>query len=128
MGDRIAIVGMNGAGKSTLVRLLTGEATPGVGRGTVSMHPRLKMGYYSQHAVERLRGEAGVAAEKGEHPLTALGVLAGDTAGAMSEAEMRGLLGSFGLSGKAASDVPVGRLSGGQLVSVKLSFLFSIRK
>lgn len=34
----------------------------------------------------------------------------------MSEGELRGLLSSFGLRGDLATDVPVAKLSGGQLV------------
>ncbi|WP_274361534.1 ribosomal protection-like ABC-F family protein [Paenibacillus thermotolerans] len=45
-GDRVAVVGPNGAGKSTLLKLIIGELTPR--EGTVTRHPELKIGYFSQ--------------------------------------------------------------------------------
>ena len=81
-------------------------------RGVVTRHPRVKVGYYSQHAVEDLQKRG-----REEGGLTALKLLAEDSAGEWAEQEMRGLLGSFGLQGRTASDVPLAKLSGGQLVS-----------
>lgn len=109
-GDRIGIVGLNGGGKTTLLNLLTESLRPN--KGIVTRHPRLKLGYYSQHAVEDLQ-----TLGRADPALTALKLLAADSAGALAEQEMRGLLGSFGLQGKTASDVPLAKLSGGQLVS-----------
>ncbi|WP_214850002.1 ribosomal protection-like ABC-F family protein [Exiguobacterium sp. s193] len=45
-GDRIALIGRNGSGKTTLLRLLLGELSPTA--GTVTHHPALKIGYFSQ--------------------------------------------------------------------------------
>lgn len=109
-GDRIGIVGLNGGGKTTLLNLLTESLRPN--KGIVTRHPRLKLGYYSQHAVEDLQ-----TLGRADPALTALKLLAADSAGALAEQEMRGLLGSFGLQGRTASDVPLAKLSGGQLVS-----------
>jgi ATPase subunit of ABC transporter with duplicated ATPase domains len=53
--------------------------------------------------------------------LTALSLLLKDAEGALSEPEVRGLLGSFGLQGRIASDVPISSLSGGQLVRLALA-------
>lgn len=114
VGDRVGILGLNGAGKSTLIKVLVGELKPT--KGTVTAHPRLKLGYYSQHAVEELRTLAASQTDGGT-PMTALRLLAKECGGAMSEGNMRGLLGSFGLAGRTASDVPIAKLSGGQLVS-----------
>ena len=123
MGDRIGILGLNGAGKSTLIRLLVDEAKPT--RGTVTKHPRLKLGYYSQHAVEALqtlaRAAGGSGGEDATTPLTALALLTREVQGELDEGEVRGLLGSLGLPGRTASDVPIAKLSGGQLVRCELA-------
>lgn len=115
MGDRVGILGLNGAGKSTLIKLLVGQCAPT--SGSVTTHPRLKLGYYSQHEVEHLQALA--AAEPG---LTALSLLSREVdAEQLDEGDLRGLLGSLGLPGRTASDVPVTKLSGGQLVRLALA-------
>ncbi|KAI0542921.1 ABC transporter [Xylaria digitata] len=115
MGDRIGIVGLNGGGKSTLIKLLVGETKPS--SGTLTLHPRLKIGYYSQHAVEKLQ-ELGVS----EPALTALALLMKEMASTeQEEGRVRGLLGSLGLPGRLASDVPIRKLSGGQLVRLEMA-------
>lgn len=114
MGDRIGILGLNGSGKSTLVKLLVEEAKPT--SGTLTKHPRLKLGYYSQHAVESLQ-QMGIS----DPELTSLSLLMKEAAGELDEGEVRGLLGSLGLPGRLASDVPVRKLSGGQLVRLEMA-------
>jgi ATPase subunit of ABC transporter with duplicated ATPase domains len=115
MGSRVGIVGLNGCGKSTMIKLVTDVVQPT--KGTVSRHPRLKLGYYSQQAVEDLQ-----AAGRADPAKTALSTLAAEVGDAMNEGDMRALLGSFGLAGSIASDVPVVKLSGGQLVRLKHLF------
>lgn len=121
-GDRIGIVGLNGSGKSTLLNLLTDAAKPT--KGTLTKHPRLRLGYYAQHSVEDLQ-----ALGRANPDFTALSLLTADvTANASSELSMdegaiRGLLGSLGLPGRTASDVPLSKLSGGQLVRLALARL-----
>lgn len=110
MGDRIGIMGLNGSGKSTLVSILIGERGPT--KGTVSSHPRLQFGYYSQHSVDHL-----ASLGRNEPELTALALITRDSEGNRTEGQLRGLLSSLGLFGKKVSDVPVAHLSGGQLVS-----------
>lgn len=114
MGDRVGILGLNGAGKSTLIKLLVGEETPT--KGTLTTHPRLKLGYYSQAAVERLQ-LLGLS----EPRLTSLALLTREVEGELDDGEIRGLLGSLGLPGRLASDVPICKLSGGQLVRCELA-------
>ncbi|OJJ45741.1 hypothetical protein ASPZODRAFT_133606 [Penicilliopsis zonata CBS 506.65] len=109
MGDRVGIMGLNGSGKSTLVRVLVGGLQPT--QGKISTHARLKVGYYSQHAVEELQEQG-----HNELELTALGLMMKEVDGALNEGDLRGLLSGFGLAGRIASDVPIARLSGGQLV------------
>jgi ATPase subunit of ABC transporter with duplicated ATPase domains len=57
VGDRVGVLGLNGTGKSTLIRLLVGAEKPTA--GAVAAHPRLRLGYYSQHSAEALRGWGG---------------------------------------------------------------------
>lgn len=110
LGDRVGIMGLNGSGKTTLLRVLTGQVSPT--KGKVSTHSRLRVGYYSQHSVEELQ-QLG----RGEPSLTALSLLTAETdLGSLNEGAIRGLLASMGLAGRIASDVPVSKLSGGQLV------------
>ncbi|OAA81153.1 ABC transporter-like protein [Akanthomyces lecanii RCEF 1005] len=116
MGDRIGILGLNGAGKSTLIKLLVEETRPT--SGTMTTHPRLKMSYYSQHAVDALK-----ALGADDPALTALALLTREVEGQLNEGEIRGLLGELGLPGRFASDVPVAKLSGGQLVRCELARL-----
>ncbi|KAI1855858.1 hypothetical protein JX265_012121 [Neoarthrinium moseri] len=114
MGDRIGILGLNGGGKSTLIKLLVEETKPT--SGTLSIHPRLKLGYYSQHAVETLQ-QMGI----GEQDLTGLGLMVREVSGELDEGQLRRLLGSLGLPGRLASDTPIRKLSGGQLVRLELA-------
>lgn len=114
MGDRIGILGLNGAGKSTMIKLLVDEEKPT--KGTLTTHPRLKLGYYSQQAVEQLQKMG-----RSEPDLTSLSLLTREVEGDLDEGEIRGMLGSLGLPGRLASDVPVRKLSGGQLVRCELA-------
>jgi len=143
MGDRIGIVGLNGSGKSTLIKLLVQQAKPTT--GTMLAHPRLRLGYYSQHAVEDLialaRTHARDPQQQQQGELTALRLLMTDQSpssspspssstladpssfpsGGLDESEARSLLGMLGLPGRLASDVPIRKLSGGQLVRLGMA-------
>lgn len=118
-GERVGIAGLNGSGKSTLVGLVVGAEDSGGGgagglrptRGTATRHTRAKIQCFSQHEVEALEQKGAANPE-----LTALKEMVDVTAGTWTEQEVRGLLGSLGLQGKIASDVPVAALSGGQKV------------
>lgn len=114
MGDRIGVLGLNGAGKSTLIKLLVGEERPT--KGTLGTHPRLKLGYYSQQAVEALQKLG-----RAEPDLTSLALLTREVEWDLDEGEIRGMLGALGLPGRLASDVPIRKLSGGQLVRCELA-------
>ncbi|PTD01594.1 ATP-binding cassette sub-family F member 3 [Fusarium culmorum] len=87
--------------------------------GTLTTHPRLKLGYYSQHAVEALQ-----TLGRSEPALTALALLTREVEGELTEGDIRGLLGQLGLPGRIASDVPLCKLSGGQVVRCELARLF----
>jgi ATPase subunit of ABC transporter with duplicated ATPase domains len=117
MGDKVGILGLNGAGKSTLIKLLVDELQPG--KGTATRHPRLKIGYFSQDAVDNLKA-LGVS----DPSLSALSFIqrcASDAGEALTEQLARGFLSGLGLAGRTASDVPLSKLSGGQLVRVELA-------
>ena len=53
--ERWCVMGVNGAGKSTLLKLVAGAAHPD--QGTVSVGASVKMGYFSQHAMDLLDGD-----------------------------------------------------------------------
>jgi ATPase subunit of ABC transporter with duplicated ATPase domains len=56
--ERWCVMGINGAGKSTLLKLVTGSADPD--EGTVALGGTVKLGYFAQHAMELLDGDATV--------------------------------------------------------------------
>jgi ATP-binding cassette subfamily F protein 3 len=97
--DRIALLGANGNGKSTLVKLLAARLQPM--QGTVTRAPTLKVGYFAQHQLDELDGEASPY----DH-LRRLMPAAG-------EAQVRARVGAIGFSG-AAADNSVATLSGGE--------------
>ena len=109
MDSRICVVGPNGAGKSTLLKLLTGEiyAT----KGDVRRNPRLRMGIYNQHFVDRLPMD--------KTPVEHLR----DRFQEEDYQSVRNRLGKYGLEGHA-HEVVMRDLSGGQkarVVFVELS-------
>jgi ATPase subunit of ABC transporter with duplicated ATPase domains len=83
--ERWAVMGVNGAGKSTLLKLVAGASEPDDGQ--VSRGPSVKMGYFAQHAMEQLDGEA-----------TVLEWLE-DSFPQAGQAPLRALAGCFGFSG-----------------------------
>ncbi len=106
--DRIGILGPNGAGKSTLLAVLAGLLP--LSQGERAVDPDLVVGFFAQHQREQLDDDAS--------PLLHLQRL--DTA--MTEQELRNLLGGFGFSGNRA-DLPVAGLSGGERVRLVLAML-----
>ncbi|HLO76343.1 MAG TPA: ABC-F family ATP-binding cassette domain-containing protein [Magnetospirillum sp.] len=54
--ERWCVMGVNGAGKSTLLKLVAGATDPD--SGTVAVGASVKMGYFSQHAMDLLDGDA----------------------------------------------------------------------
>jgi heme-transporting ATPase len=83
--ERWCVMGVNGAGKSTLLKLVAGATEPDA--GTVAVGGSVKMGYFSQHAMELLDGEASVFESlEGSFPQAGQGSL-------------RALAGCFGFSG-----------------------------
>jgi len=103
MDSRICIVGPNGAGKSTLLKLLTGEIQPV--KGEVKRNPRLRMGIYNQHFVDRL--------PMSKTPVEHLRDRYQDE----DYQSIRNRLGKYGLEGHA-HEVTMRDLSGGQKARV----------
>ena len=118
-GERVGICGLNGSGKTTLLNLVVGAGEDGSlvepTRGTVTRHPRAKFARFSQLVVEQLDV---IAAENPS--TTALAHLMETSGGELDEKNARAVLGSLGLQGQLASDVPIAALSGGQ--KVRLAF------
>jgi ATP-binding cassette subfamily F protein 1 len=109
MDSRICVVGPNGAGKSTLLKLLTGEIK--ATKGDVRRNPRLRMGIYNQHFVDRLPMD--------KTPVEHLR----DRFQEEDYQSVRNRLGKYGLEGHA-HEVVMRDLSGGQkarVVFVELS-------
>ncbi|MFM2043338.1 MAG: hypothetical protein RLY86_1914 [Pseudomonadota bacterium] len=83
--ERWCVMGVNGAGKSTLLKLVAGTTAPD--RGTVALGASVKMGYFSQHAMEQLDGGQTVfEALEAAFPLA-------------NQGSLRALAGCFGFSG-----------------------------
>ncbi len=83
--ERWCVMGVNGAGKSTLLKLIAGVDQPDA--GTVNVGASVKMGYFSQHAMELLDGDQTVfEALESAFPQAGQGSL-------------RALAGCFGFSG-----------------------------
>ena len=78
-------MGINGAGKSTLLKLIAGETQPD--QGTVTVGASVKMGYFSQHAMDQLDGERTIFESLEDHFPQA------------NQGSLRALAGCFGFSG-----------------------------
>lgn len=107
-GARIALLGPNGAGKSTLIKLLIGEINPT--SGSLEWAPNIRMGYFAQHQLENLNGDA--------TPLQHMQQLAPK----QTELDLRKFLGRFGLGGDS-EDRPVASFSGGEKSRLALALL-----
>ncbi len=106
-GARVVVLGLNGAGKTTLLRLLAGLELPD--SGEVLPGHGLRLGYYAQEH-ETLDTERTVL----ENMRSASPDL--------TEAQQRGILGSFLFSGDDVAK-PAGVLSGGEKTRLALALL-----
>jgi ATPase subunit of ABC transporter with duplicated ATPase domains len=98
-GERWCVMGKNGAGKSTLLKMIAGSLQPDAGQ--VKLGASLKMGYFSQQALDVLDPELTVWEQiQKDFPLEGIGTL-------------RNLLGAFQFSGDDV-DKKIRSLSGGE--------------
>ncbi len=109
-GERWCVMGRNGAGKSTLLKMISGAVQPDT--GTVRLGASLKLGYFSQQALDLLNPDLTVLEQmQQDFPMEGLGVV-------------RNLLGAFQFSGDDV-DKKVRALSGGEksrLVMARMLF------
>jgi len=109
-GERWCVMGKNGAGKSTLLKLMVGAIEPDA--GSVRLGASLKVGYFSQQALELLDPSLTVLEQlQADFPMEGLGVI-------------RNLLGAFQFSGDDV-DKRIRALSGGEksrLVMARMLF------
>ncbi len=98
-GERWCVMGVNGAGKTTLLKMVVGVLPPD--GGTVRLGASVKLGYFSQQALDLLDPDLTVLEQvQKDFPAAGLGVL-------------RALVGAFQFSGDDA-DKKVRFLSGGE--------------
>ncbi len=105
-GDRVVVIGRNGAGKSSLLRCLASVQSPT--QGTVETGHNVTLGYFAQEH-EQLDPRRGALEHIDDSVLRTVG-------------ERRALLGSFGLTGGAADQLPAS-LSGGERAKLSLAML-----
>ena len=109
-GERWCVMGVNGAGKSTLLKMVAGVLAPDA--GSVRLGASVKLGYFSQQALDLLDAELTVLEQvQKDFPAAGIGIL-------------RALVGAFQFSGDDV-DKKIRFLSGGEksrLVMARMLF------
>jgi len=105
-GDRVVVIGRNGAGKSSLLRCLASVQAPS--GGVVEVGHNVSLGYFAQEH------------EQLDPAVCALEQI--DDSVLRTVSERRALLGSFGLTGATAEQLPAS-LSGGERAKLSLAML-----
>ena len=108
--QKIAVTGVNGAGKSTLLKTIVGETEPTT--GSVVIGPSVRVGYFSQHALDLLNPRNTIFEEMSNRlPDATIGFI-------------RNLLGAFLFSGDDV-DKKISVLSGGERSRVLLAIILA---
>lgn len=109
-GERLLVLGLNGAGKTTLLRMLAGESKPD--DGEIEFGYQVTTGYFAQEH-DNLDPEASLIDHMRRHAPVRLG---------LTETQLRGMLGMFGLSGTKVFQESA-TLSGGEKTKLALAML-----
>lgn len=108
-GDaRIGLLGRNGAGKSTFIKALAASST--LLSGERITHPNIRIGYFTQHQLDRLRAE--------ETPLWHLQQVVPE----MTTQQQRNFIGGFGFGGERAEET-IANFSGGEKARLALALI-----
>ncbi|MCW5592341.1 MAG: ATP-binding cassette domain-containing protein [Burkholderiales bacterium] len=107
-GEAIGLLGPNGAGKSTLLKTIVGDLPPVAGE--IIRSPDIRIGYFAQHQVEKLRLD--------EHALWHLARLAPEA----REQDLRDFLGGFDFRGDQVFQ-KVESFSGGEKARLALALI-----
>ena len=109
-GERLLVLGLNGAGKTTLLRMLAKEMMPD--SGSFEFGYQVNAGYYAQEH-DNLDPQASLIHHMRRVAPVSLG---------LTESQLRGMLGMFGLSGTKVFQESA-TLSGGEKTKLALAML-----